>query len=351
VLGGADSVEGLLSERCNVSLLHVAGGQAAVSADLEQQMRQLATSTGAACDVVVDDDDLSATNPLGTDHTVDVTVTDNVGGPPEEPADVRFQVFRGPSGVSDAEVTYPLEEEAVVTTDADGNAAFTYTGPDSETRDYIVACTDSPSGDAVDTCVDPVAGQDVLLVAAGEPLNVRDDVAAGVAIKDWVATAGEPGAGANLLQVEFCDDPDVLQLNPCEPYEAFGDQEGDFLRLTFDGPLAALPADAEPAASVTLTSGAGQEVFRGDQFVAFVTANEFGSTTLPGAVGQVVEDLNDNQLLIVIDEIVEAPPVVPNALDERVVDLAGINDADGVPVVIPDGGAGIARFETELPLP
>lgn len=351
VLGGADSVERLLSETCQVSLLHVAGGHAAISTDLEQQMRQFATSTGGACDVVVDDEDRLAVNQPGTSHTVDVTVTDNVGGPPESPATVRFQVFRGPLGLPPGEVVYELVQEATDVTASDGSAQFTYTGPDTEARDYIIACTQLATGAEVDTCVEPVAGQvdDILLVSGGTPQNVRDDVAFGVAIKDWDAGAPPP-APASLTEVEFCDNPTASRPDPCEPYDAFGDHTGDFLRLTFTDALAPLGAGAELQASVTLTSGDGEIVFQGQDAVAFVTANELDDNPLPGDVGQIVDDLNDNQLLIVVDVLLGDPPVVPGALDEFVVGLTGIDDANGLAVSVPPSGVGIDPFQLLLPL-
>jgi hypothetical protein len=348
-LGGAGTVSERLSETCEVSLLHVAGGHAAIGPDLEQEMREQATSTGAICEVAFHDGDEASVNPPGTEHEVSVDVTDNAGGTPEDEADVRFQVFRGDLDLGPGEVSLDVEEQDTVTTE-DGTATFAYDGPDENATDYIVACTQPISGEDPDTCVEDVAGEDVLVVLDGEPQNVRDDVAADVAEKQWdEGVAADP---ATLDTAEFCDaaDPADDLLQPCDPYDTFGDATGDFLLLTFVEPLAQV-VEPEFDASITLTSGEDTVTFDdGEDGVVFLTAEElleFETEDLP-VLGDVVDEIDDDQLLVVIEDVLLEPPEVPDATEESVVDITGVQDADGQQVEVPAGGIEIGEFEAEL---
>jgi hypothetical protein len=71
----------------------------------------------------------TATNVVGTDHTVTMTVTFN--GQPANGADVFFDVTAGPN----------TGEGASGTTDANGEFSFTYTGAGGVGQDTIEACT------------------------------------------------------------------------------------------------------------------------------------------------------------------------------------------------------------------
>lgn len=147
-----------------------------------------------APDEVVIDPEESLNNKPGTDHTVTVTVTENDEA--VENADVRFEVWRD-NGEVHADTG---------STDGDGEVDFTYTGPNEDAEDRLIACTNKDAT-LPQSCTD-------------ENGTIRDDVVAGEAIKTW----GEDGAGAAVCRqqtVNLLDETLVLfqaneQGDPCE---------------------------------------------------------------------------------------------------------------------------------------
>ena len=81
---------------------------------------------------------LSATNIVGTQHTVTATVQDDLGNPIDG-CDVDFGIVSGPTAIIPA---------VTVTTDTNGEATFTYTGIDIGT-DIIEARFVNSQGDTV----------------------------------------------------------------------------------------------------------------------------------------------------------------------------------------------------------
>jgi protocatechuate 3,4-dioxygenase beta subunit len=120
------------------------------------------------------------TNPVGTNHTVTAHVTDTQGAD-FEGAGVRFEVWR-----SGAEVTSGTD-----TTDANGIADFTYTGPATPAQDRIIACT-NPDGTLPASCTD----------ASGA---ILDSVVADEAQKNWEAQP--PTVGSVDLGLDATNPP------------------------------------------------------------------------------------------------------------------------------------------------
>lgn len=381
-LGGGGSVAELLAQTCEVHLLHVAGGHLAVSTDLEQLMREEAVDTGAVCDVVFDKGNRGSeliVNPLSSaPRTVEGTVTDNAGEPSVSRADVRWQVFRGDLGLRDGVVE--LADTGVTTTDSRSRFSFEYAGSNTNAWDYVVACTTNATtptpGEAPDSCLRgaTLGGTTVtatqLLVRDAVPQNVADGLAWSFQIKQW----GDEGVTpVQLEKAEFCDFSALLSDEVgntlteiteglqsgeipldevlCEGTGTFGDAPLDFIRLTFDGPVTEL-VELENDATMTLTAG-GDEVEVGADFpnVVFVStldALDADAPELPEAAALVVElvdDLAENQVLALVVNP-EAVADVPEATSEHVVDLDGITDTRGNPVVV-----GEPRQITDFPIP
>ncbi|MBW3665915.1 MAG: cell wall-binding repeat-containing protein [Actinobacteria bacterium] len=162
---------------CEVELVRVAGGPAAVRVAAEFQLRRLATEDGA-CDLTLDPSE--ATNPAATDHSVTATVAGHaVDRLPDVP--VRFEVYRSTDGGDDFGAVPVVTD--TVTTDDDGEATLDYDGPATAAVDRIVACVD----DTADGCA---------TVTAGNVVTDPDDVA------DTADATWEAGA------------PDTLVLEP-----------------------------------------------------------------------------------------------------------------------------------------
>lgn len=85
----------------------------------------------------------SAENDVGEDHTVTATLTD-LFGTPQEGIEVTFEVISGPNA----------GETGTSTTDANGEASFTYTGDGGVGTDQIKACFTNQAGDEI--CSDSV---------------------------------------------------------------------------------------------------------------------------------------------------------------------------------------------------
>lgn len=239
-LGGGGTVAELLSLTCEVNLLHVAGGHAAIQPDLEQEMRELATTTGAICDLEFtegDEGDPIITNELSEEsRTVTVSVQDNAGNPANDEADVRFQVFRGAHGLEDADAV-PLFAEGVQRSE-NQQASFTYAGSAEPARDYVVACTVSAASETDEPGEDPGSclddpDVDTLVVADGEPQNIGDGLAWSWQIKEWGEPA-EPAAPAQLMEAQACDMGALFDLLT-DPEELLGLlDEDELLQLVED---------------------------------------------------------------------------------------------------------------------
>jgi len=114
----------------------------------------------------------TATNPVGTSHTVTATVTD-AGGNPVPDVVVRFTV------------TGSVNTSGECTTDANGQCDFTYQGPDFPGEDAITAFADTDGDNTQD---------------AGEP--------AGAATKTWVLPVSTPGC-----EVKIADNGKITAAN------------------------------------------------------------------------------------------------------------------------------------------
>jgi len=77
-----------------------------------------------------------AVNAVSTPHTATVTIRD-AGNQPVQGANVRYEVYRAPTEAGT--FSGPVEQHNT-TTDAQGRASFTYTGPNEPAVDRIVAC-------------------------------------------------------------------------------------------------------------------------------------------------------------------------------------------------------------------
>lgn len=228
-LGGDGAVEEFLSQTCVVDLAGLGGGHAAITPDLEEELRDLATSTGAPCilDLVPD----LALRDLGADHTLTGTLTDNAGNPVQG-EDVRTEIYRatdldlpvdlsldelGLDALEDAVGTLPLDDllgqvegtlaEAgigdvtfggepvhtfVDTTDENGQVESTYTGPDLPAVDVAVACLE----DDADECVLLSVGD----VLDPDSVETAPDVLSDSGIVLWGLDPG--GLLPNLLLLE-----------------------------------------------------------------------------------------------------------------------------------------------------
>lgn len=128
---GDDANAGYLEEAgCELRTLHLAGGQQALSLDLEEDLRTAATATGDACDVVLTPQ--TATNLIGESHTVTAAVSDN-GGLAAGSATVRFTVetvtaVEGGAAGIETQTAQVSDESATVMTSETGTATFTFRG-------------------------------------------------------------------------------------------------------------------------------------------------------------------------------------------------------------------------------
>ena len=228
-LGGAGSVADLLELVCGVGNMHVGGGFAAITPDLEQTMRQKAVDTGAICDITFEEgsgpDDVIVNQLPAESRTVNGTVVDNAANPSDDQANVRWQVFRGDFEQENGDVA--LLEEGTTTTDSDSSFSFEYSAPDSQAWDYVVACTVDSSNDnagtAPDTCLDG-SNDDQLRVEGRRPRNLGSGLASNFQIKQW-EQAGLPPQGLNL---DFQQDLAVNQIETDHTFTAVvTDSAGD----------------------------------------------------------------------------------------------------------------------------
>jgi hypothetical protein len=140
----------------------------------------------------------TATNPVGTSHTVTATVKD-AGGQPVEGATVRFTVQGS------------VTDSGECTTDANGQCSFTYPGPELPGGDTITAFADTngdgdqdpgePSGAATKTWVLPVStpGCEVTISKGGRITAANGDKAT-FAGRARVSSSGQEVSGENEYQ-------------------------------------------------------------------------------------------------------------------------------------------------------
>jgi uncharacterized repeat protein (TIGR01451 family) len=136
----------LQAETCWPSVLHLAGGPAAISHEVEQQARELATAPAGHPCLIQDLQPDTAVNEVGDPHTVTATVVDNAGRPATG-GQVEFAVWY--DGDDDGGVFEP--EDGVVDIAADGTASFTFTA-ETAGRYEIEACIVPGEGDAAGHC-------------------------------------------------------------------------------------------------------------------------------------------------------------------------------------------------------
>jgi len=92
-------------------------------------------------DLVISLDPPSATNVVGTTHTVTATVTNNLGEP-QPGHEIRFQVISGPN----TGATGTCSSHVNCETDDAGHVSFTYTGGVNEGTDVIQGCFEDAGG-------------------------------------------------------------------------------------------------------------------------------------------------------------------------------------------------------------
>jgi len=143
-----------------------------------QELQQPVNPDNLPCEAPVSGISLTpetATNDVGTSHTVTATVTDLLGDPVEG-VEVTFEVTDGPN----ASATGTCSANADCTTDANGQVSFTYTSDGTTGTDEIEGCR-VPEQDAVDV----VPAQEVL------PIVVEPE-ACDTAAKTWEEPAPTP---------------------------------------------------------------------------------------------------------------------------------------------------------------
>jgi hypothetical protein len=142
-----------------------------------QELQQPFNPSGLPCGFTVVGISLTpetATNDIGTSHTVTATVTDLLGDPIEG-VEVLFEVTDGPN----AGATGTCSANADCTTDANGQVSFTYTDAagNVEDPDTIEGCF-LPEQDEVDTMPNQMV--------------VEPELACDTATKEWVEPEPEP---------------------------------------------------------------------------------------------------------------------------------------------------------------
>lgn len=89
-----------------------------------------------------------AVNAVGTPHDATVTIRD-ADNEPVEGANVRFEIYRDDATTPAGTYGGPVDESNT-TTDSQGRATFTYTGPEQAAEDRIVACVPQQGSCQVD---------------------------------------------------------------------------------------------------------------------------------------------------------------------------------------------------------
>jgi hypothetical protein len=135
----------------------------------------------------------TATNPAGTEHTVTAEVTDTDGGALEN-VDVRLEVYRDDASTDEDTFTGPEHTDEGETT-ADGRLSFTYTGPEFDADDQLVACV-----------LDP--GRETCMVEGGDAFE--GEAEAGARVHDTARATWDDSA---VDRIEI-DEGDRFAVNP-----------------------------------------------------------------------------------------------------------------------------------------
>jgi len=145
-IGGGGEVQEFLDDAgCQLRRLGFAGGFAAISHEVEDQLREIATQN-APCLISLAPQ--TATNLVGESHTVTATVTDNAGTPTSG-TEVTFTVETTTADDAPETATaQPTPESGTVMTNENGEAPFTFTSPTPGTVE-ITACFERAQGDQV----------------------------------------------------------------------------------------------------------------------------------------------------------------------------------------------------------
>ncbi len=137
-----------------------------------QELQQPFNPSGLLCRVTVVGislDPPTATNEVGTDHTVTATLVDQLNQP-QTGVTVTFSVTSGPNVGALGTCT----ANADCTTDANGNVSFTYTGAAGIGTDNIKACFDNQAGDEI--CSQSVAKEWIISNKAPDCSNAAASV-------------------------------------------------------------------------------------------------------------------------------------------------------------------------------
>ena len=202
----------------------------------------------------------TSSDAAGFDHAVTALVTDDDGDAVED-VDVRLEVYRDDASTDQNTSTGP-EFDAQSATDADGEVTFTYTGPQFDADDQLVACVLDPQRDtcqvvgdgefegdvesgarvhdtATKTWDDPV--DDVVIGDDGSDVRAGDDLAVNELETDHTVSAvatdadGEPVADADLrFEVYRAVDADAYG-GPVETSTVTTDADGT-AGFTYQGP-------------------------------------------------------------------------------------------------------------------
>ena len=159
-------------------------GEVVVDEDEDEALVATATKQWADAELTLALAPATDTNPIGTDHTVVATITDQFGDPVEA-QDVQFEVYRDVTEPGDTQVTLftpVLGLTPEPETDAAGEATLVYSSA-VPAQDEIVACVlGETDGVPETTCASLGGAADEVFV---NPANVTDATAQ----KVWVAPA------------------------------------------------------------------------------------------------------------------------------------------------------------------
>jgi len=176
-----------------------------------QELQQPFNPSGLPCNGTVTGINLkpkTASNEVGTDHTVTATLTDLLGNPVEG-IDVTFEVIGGPN----------KDDAGMDSTDVNGEATFTYTGDGGLGIDRIVACFTDQHGTPI--CSIGVVKEWI------RPINQPPDCSAAAPSMTEIWPANHKMVGVNVLGVT---DPDkdpisivITRITQDEPVNGLGD--------------------------------------------------------------------------------------------------------------------------------
>lgn len=197
-----------------------------------------------------------AVNPVDTEHTATATVRD-ADGDPVEGASVRFEVFRDDDPVvSEPAFTFLSELTELTTTNADGQATFTYPGADSPADDRIAACITDDDSD------DPVCGM-IVDTEDGQTVEPAEGEIADVTRKKWgfpaeALFARAMGVRAELLGSQLVEEPvSSVELRDGETERSARDAD-DVVDLGVEGVLRTGVLETWAAGDLDFGIAAGQ---------------------------------------------------------------------------------------------